>query len=315
MTHRENVGARVRRVIERGDDRLQVCTSGRLRWLWSICGALILVDVVGLFGLHLRLAVSAQSGWIGLFLFGSLALTEAGKRYAAEPRGWDRLALLLHFTLLLILFLNACSLFDYMMATFGRPVIDPLLQQADASLGFDWQQFSDWVASHAELQTGLTIAYRSVGWQALLLIILGVVLEREVLLFDLLFSSMVSAVAVCIVFAVWPAFGHPSLVDPNIAANLLRARASLAREITFASGDDLIAFPSYHAVMAILLAYAASRYWLTFVLVPLNLLMLVSTMPIGGHYLTDVIAGTATALLSIAGCKAWTAVRHLLAGA
>ncbi len=61
----------------------------------------------------------------------------------------------------------------------------------------------------------------------------------------------------------------------------------------------MITFPSYHSVMAVLLAYAARGTFLSFLSLVLNALMLVSVPTEGGHYLTDAIAGIAIAVSSI----------------
>jgi membrane-associated phospholipid phosphatase len=63
----------------------------------------------------------------------------------------------------------------------------------------------------------------------------------------------------------------------------------------------VIAFPSFHAVSAVLFAWAFApvRVWGPVALV-LNGLMLASTPVLGGHYLVDVVGGIALAVASIA---------------
>lgn len=66
--------------------------------------------------------------------------------------------------------------------------------------------------------------------------------------------------------------------------------------------DDLyglITFPSFHVAAAVLIAYAARGTPLAFLALVLNLVMAVSALSEGGHYLVDVLAGAAVAGLAI----------------
>ena len=65
--------------------------------------------------------------------------------------------------------------------------------------------------------------------------------------------------------------------------------------------QGIVTMPSYHTVMAVLLTYAFRRTGLIgYGIATLNLVMLLSIPPIGGHYLVDVLAGGALALGAIA---------------
>jgi membrane-associated phospholipid phosphatase len=62
----------------------------------------------------------------------------------------------------------------------------------------------------------------------------------------------------------------------------------------------IVTFPSFHASMAVLLAASMRGYRYGFAAaVIVNILMLLATVPIGYHYLTDVIAGCAIGLGSL----------------
>jgi len=59
--------------------------------------------------------------------------------------------------------------------------------------------------------------------------------------------------------------------------------------------------PSYHTAMAVLFTYAFRRTGLVgYGIATLNVVMLLSIPPIGGHYLVDLLAGGALALGAIA---------------
>ena len=65
--------------------------------------------------------------------------------------------------------------------------------------------------------------------------------------------------------------------------------------------QGIVTMPSYHTVMAVLFTYAFRGTGLIgYGIATLNLVMLLSIPPIGGHYLVDMLAGGALALGAIA---------------
>ena len=74
---------------------------------------------------------------------------------------------------------------------------------------------------------------------------------------------------------------------------------------TRATIEGLITFPSFHTALAVVTAWAfwGTRYIAGPTLV-LNLTVIASTVPVGGHYFVDVFAGAAIAGARIAGL-AW----------
>ena len=64
--------------------------------------------------------------------------------------------------------------------------------------------------------------------------------------------------------------------------------------------QGLVTFPSFHTSLAIITTYAVRG--IRFVTLPvaiLNGLVIVSTLPEGGHYLIDVIAGAIISIIAI----------------
>jgi membrane-associated phospholipid phosphatase len=61
-----------------------------------------------------------------------------------------------------------------------------------------------------------------------------------------------------------------------------------------------VTFPSYHAVLAIITSFAVRGVrHVSWPVALLNVAVVVSTIPEGGHYLVDVVAGAAIAMVSI----------------
>lgn len=64
--------------------------------------------------------------------------------------------------------------------------------------------------------------------------------------------------------------------------------------------DGIVSFPSFHTVLGVIAIYAVrDTRWLLAFIVPLNATMIVSTMPVGGHHLADVLAGAGLTLAAI----------------
>ncbi|MBR0966786.1 phosphatase PAP2 family protein [Bradyrhizobium diazoefficiens] len=64
--------------------------------------------------------------------------------------------------------------------------------------------------------------------------------------------------------------------------------------------DGIVSFPSFHTILGILGIYAVRDVrWLLAVVPPINVTMIVATMPVGGHHLADVLAGAGLSLGAI----------------
>jgi membrane-associated phospholipid phosphatase len=88
-------------------------------------------------------------------------------------------------------------------------------------------------------------------------------------------------------FYVVPALGTPTKVNLPAIGDLIALRSGELRTINWQSVKGIVAFPSFHVVWAILLMLAMPSY----PLVLLNLLVIVSTVTTGGHYLIDLVGG------------------------
>jgi len=65
--------------------------------------------------------------------------------------------------------------------------------------------------------------------------------------------------------------------------------------------DGVVQFPSFHAALGTIYIYAARhRLWALIPFAVLDTLLIVATPPMGGHYLSDTLAGIAVALIAIA---------------
>jgi membrane-associated phospholipid phosphatase len=82
---------------------------------------------------------------------------------------------------------------------------------------------------------------------------------------------------------------------------VLALRDKTLGTIDFEAVNGIISFPSMHAAVAIIVPYTLRwNRWIFEPIAVLDSVMLASAVPSGNHYLADVIAGVAVAVLAIA---------------
>jgi membrane-associated phospholipid phosphatase len=131
-------------------------------------------------------------------------------------------------------------------------------------------------------------------------------------------AGVVSALIALPLFAVfqatgpWVYYGYKPFIDQaNYMETLskLKATGPFVPDINYS--DGLICFPSFHTVLAIL---AARVLWsVPYIKLPaatLALLIVISTVTTGSHYVVDVVAGVGVAWLSILAANAYTQVEN-----
>lgn len=187
----------------------------------------------------------------------------------------------------------------YLTATLDFPLQDKLLASADSALGFDWRTWSAAVWSHPVFISVLSVAYNS--FRAEPFLVIGVLALRGPagLNSKLMVATIVALLITVAIGAVMPAFGPNEIYGfPSAWSGVLHSlRAGAHTSLKYVG---IITFPSFHATMAVMwtLAMRETRYVFYFVAI-LNSLMLLACMPLGYHYLVDVIAGGIVAVGSL----------------
>jgi membrane-associated phospholipid phosphatase len=208
----------------------------------------------------------------------------------------------------------AAGIFMYMAAAMGWPLGDATLAAIDRALGFDWPSVLRALDHHPLLATILSRVYHTTGPQIpIVFLVLGFAGRRERLLEYLALigvSSLFTGAATALVPAVGAhAFFHPArdafshfTADAGMwhYEELMRLRSGRPFLYDVTRTQGLVTFPSYHAVLAIITSYAMRGVrHLALPVALLNAVVVVSTIPEGGHYLIDVLAGIVVAALSI----------------
>jgi membrane-associated phospholipid phosphatase len=202
---------------------------------------------------------------------------------------------------------------SYVGAKTGFPLRDTQIASIDAYLGFHWPTFAHWIDHRAYLLGFLNASYATFTAQLILTAVALFVFQRydELDRFFLTFicasllaealSSLAPTLGPAASLAPGVSFAHVRMIGRTTAEILLALRNGTLTTIDLRSLDGIISFPSLHAAVAILvpffLRWNRALFWPA---VALNSLMLISAVPSGNHYLSDVVAGVGVAAVSIA---------------
>ena len=249
----------------------------------------------------------------GLLALLTVALAAGGVFYDRVRRD-EKLAAMLFGTSFLIGMSASFSVLNYLLLTIAGHRIDAPLAAIDRALGVDWPALMSFVAHYPLTNMVLQLVYISVLPQlALLTVALGFK-GRPEQIYALCLSVAAGAAIAIATWTVAPSFGAFSVYDlpPSVANHMALALdghyahqliALLAHgpgRISPSEAQGLIGFPSYHAVLAMLVVWHARKLpvirWIALVL---NAVVLVATPIQGGHHVVDVLAGFAVAALAI----------------
>lgn len=225
-----------------------------------------------------------------------------------ELRPAPPIARLASYAALWIVFTAVGCIFTYLAASVSRPLVDGYLTSFDHFLGFDWIGWSSDVHRYILLSVVLRAAYDSLGLQIVVSIIILSFRPGPDRNAELLLGAILSLTLTAVISAIWPTLGpwtpfndqYASSDDLLNARDVLTMRAGGSASFALARLRGIVTFPSYHTVLAILLAYAHRGRWSFPVFLVINCLMIASIPSEGGHYLSDVLAGAGLAIVAIA---------------
>lgn len=247
---------------------------------------------------------------------GIMLLASIGYRHV---RGRADLAAMFIAMAHMILFTAAGSILSYILSAHGGEMMwDARLAKWDAKLGFDWHAYMAFIDSEPTLAALYALAYKSLIPQIIMLVCaLGFRNDIRAMRIAIL-AAMLCGLITIILSALMPALGNLAYfgVVPDAYANIdPRAgyihidqvnalRDGSLRIIDLATAEGIITFPSYHAGLAMVTLWGFARVPLLRIIgVPIAALTILATPVDGGHYLVDVLAGLAIALLSIAAAR------------
>ncbi len=207
-------------------------------------------------------------------------------------------------------------MFAYALMFWGArfPLADAYFGAADQLLGMDWRAFQKWMNQHPLLAQIMEVAYYSYILQSFAIVVILSILARHRRLQIFLLAAQMTGLATCVIAAFMPAVGtyeffqitpgadHLATSLPTATAHVadvLRLRGA-APLLPFERVHGVVTFPSYHAVLGVLFAWAwwpvRGFRWIGLVL---NVTMIAATPLSGAHYFVDVLAGIAVAWVGL----------------
>lgn len=272
--------------------------------------ALAALDVLLL--LHKQAAIDIP-GYLCALATGGAAV--AIGQFYRRWRGNEGIALATTAAGLFIIFSIAGSVFNYLLLPIQGERIDPLLMRIDAMLGFSWAGMVTWTSLHPFFGNLLQVVYLSSMPQLIVVIlVLGFSRRREEL-HRFLLTGLICALITIGFWGFFPSSGPaafeilpkevldrmPMVVGPAYGAELNRLAHEGVSFITPKEVLGLIAFPSFHTVMALLSVYFMARFVLVLPLfIVINILMIPAILVHGGHHLIDLIGGLLTFVVGMA---------------
>ncbi|HWU60933.1 MAG TPA: phosphatase PAP2 family protein [Ensifer sp.] len=250
------------------------------------------------------------SAWTTALLPGVLTTTVLATY--CQARGYSRISAPALAFLFNILLLFPIAAFAYAAMQLSIPFVDAQLASIDAAMGFDWNATIAFIDDWPPLAHLLNGAYLAFAPQLIIFPPLLALRNDPSRAYKMLMSyGAISFLSFFISSAV-PALGTFGAAGIDFAKNIdlehalnfvpqLQAlKYSHAFVLTPSRVAGVISFPSVHAAVAILCIWAIWPLKLfRYPVLALNVLMAISAIPNGGHYLVDVLAGFAVAVWTI----------------
>jgi hypothetical protein len=217
------------------------------------------------------------------------------------------------FLVLFFLFAGAGCLFMYLAAATSRPLMDADLAAVDRALGFNWLKIVALANSSTWLASIMVFCYATINYQIGLAAMFHVLTNNRDRLFQF---GAIMAVSLLLTYAIMigiPCEGAYALYRPapssfsNFTAigglahlsTLARLRSLEPFDFILGGTVGLTCFPSFHTALGVMTVHALRRTVLFFPMTVVAAIMIAATIPQGGHYLVDVIAGACVAVISI----------------
>ncbi|MET0605095.1 MAG: phosphatase PAP2 family protein [Beijerinckiaceae bacterium] len=227
-----------------------------------------------------------------------------------------RLARLFRALAELILITYFGGALSYAASTTTAPLWDSTFEKWDSLLGFHWPALLAYYDANPTLNQWFTLAYNSMLPQiACVVVALATVRDNRridafILSFGLaaIFVMAIAAVTPAVCASVYYAEAMAGLnnIRPTTVhlPVLVALRSGELTSVVMGQAKGLITFPSFHAVSAMLFMISWWRIpYVRWPAIVVNLAMLAGTPIEGGHYLVDILAGIATALITYAAAR------------
>lgn len=203
---------------------------------------------------------------------------------------------------------------QYLAAGLGRPLIDPVLAEADRWLGVNVADWARWTATQPRLSMLLTVAYQSLIAQfALAQLTAGLFLRDRAAVWEYSWHFTTCGVVTLVCSALWPAASafqfldfESTLSQDRFIRHFTALRAGTLGHIDMRDLEGLISMPSFHVLGALMVTWAVRGHPVTLAIALLvNVLLIPATVLSGAHYLVDVVAALPVFVASVLAWRRW----------
>lgn len=279
------------------------------RVLLALVGVMLLASVA-LTGLR-----GQAVDWLAFLpAFVACGVMVAMAMYLRARKGAARLALGVLGFAVFMSFTGAVAIFIFALFPITVPLIDPALIRADAAIGYDWAGFVTWLADWPVLGIALGYVYLTSIPQMIGVLVLLAFLGRATELYRFLLVGMGSMVATVTIWHAWPSLGPSAwaTVTPEVQDRIgLVFNAELGAALRRLAAEGLpvispervmgvIAFPSFHMMMACMVVWFTRGTRVFWPVLALNIAMVPATLSHGGHHLVDILASMLLFALCVA---------------
>jgi membrane-associated phospholipid phosphatase len=202
----------------------------------------------------------------------------------------------------------------YLAMRINMPLVDNALAAADRGLGIDWETMVRFVDARPLVADILLLAYTSFGLQLMVIPCVLAISGHMTRAYRMVSAYGALTFISCLISIRLPAFGTISTfafdtaqlhnLNPYFWSDFvdqlhgIRERSDFVFRLEDCKG--ILTFPSVHAALAVLFAWAVwESKLLRYPALLWNILVIISAFIIANHYVIDVIAGTAVGAVSI----------------
>lgn len=271
--------------------------------LWGLSLLLLTVDAIWLSFISLRFDFHSL-----LFVGGVNSVLAFGAWYYYVKRPRAQFFTLFMGVLYLSLITLGIGLLSYCLTRLALPLHDQTYSAIDQSLGFDWITVVGFINQSPWLSKILTYAYHSSGLQMIGLILLLAFTQKfdDLKQFFQLFT--LTGLVVIVIAGLFPSVGPYAFYGPSAEVyshfssqagvwhleHMSALREGRMELLNIRDLEGLVSFPSFHTCLALITIWCTRHFRYLFPLsLILNLLVIISTIPEGGHYLVDLFGGMA----------------------
>jgi hypothetical protein len=259
-----------------------------------------------------RLTIDMATGVDGLLCAAGIGAIVVRSVFRVPRSRWQRLArdASENFGLLALVALTGV-LASYADAAATRGFVDVYLEKTDLALGFDWIALYIFVAHHPAAQLLGRLAYGSIFVTPILIVGYLTIKELKPEARSFIATLWFAAIITLIVFRFAPAQGPLAFLWkgplPYMPTSELyhvglipQLRHHMLHEINLGALEGLVAIPSFHTTCAVIFVVSAWPFrTIRWIVLGTNVAMLLSTPVEGTHYLVDMVAGAAVALIAL----------------